>query len=438
MPACHAGDRRFESGRVRHTSHLTSRPVRPPGRGVLLPAGERSRIASGRWQQSRAGEAPTRVPSSSARSCSSRSPARRVGHATAVGATGRLRARPPSARPPGPRRRDSPLAGRRPEPARAVAGRVQSARADAPVDAPLADVPDRARRAVPDDGRRDRPRRRLGGARGDGHDVARRWSSSRARRDAILAGLGVDRPAGSTSLVLAPDAATADEGPREEPEAARRPPGRRRRGPVSGRSAGAAARCSASTRSRRPPTGASPRGSRNRATPPVFDPGGVVDARRGRRHHARPGRRPDAQDPGQGRRLPVQRRHGRHHRPRSAARRSAGTGPDDSPDRRRGRRAPPRVEAPTSRSRTSRTRRRTPSATTRRGRSSRPTRKLIAGLARRRDRLGRDRQQPHPRRRRDRDPPDDREPQAVRDHARAAPARTSPPPASRRSSTRTA
>src|SRR6185436_19619119 len=38
MPACHAGDRRFESGRVRH-HRISLRPVRPPGRGVLLSAG---------------------------------------------------------------------------------------------------------------------------------------------------------------------------------------------------------------------------------------------------------------------------------------------------------------------------------------------------------------------------------------------------------------
>ena len=62
-----------------------------------------------------------------------------------------------------------------------------------------------------------------------------------------------------------------------------------------------------------------------RAGTPAFDPAQAVDARRRRRHPARPRRRPDDQDQGQGRRLPVRRRHRRHHRRATAARRSAGT-----------------------------------------------------------------------------------------------------------------
>ncbi len=111
-----------------------------------------------------------------------------------------------------------------------------------------------------------------------------------------------------------------------------------------------------------------------RAGRPGVRPGPDLDAVRGRRHPARPRRRPDGQDQGQGRRLPVRRRHGRHHRPLQGLL-PDGLGPavHEADGQRRGD-ASSSSMARTSPSRTSRTRHRTSSATTRRGRSSRPIR----------------------------------------------------------------
>ena len=207
MPACHAGDRRFESGRVRHP-RISLRPVRPPGRGVLCPgpvsascpAADPAPLAhpprdptphphrhrpARRRRRSRpcspvalglVGGAAT--PAASPGRPASAAAARRDAGTTAPTSAARATAEP------------GPVADRAADPGRA--GRV-------------ADVADRAGHQLPVDARRARPRR----------TSPRSWPA-RARRydalelvdgeaDAILAALGVAAADADASIVAFAD-----------------------------------------------------------------------------------------------------------------------------------------------------------------------------------------------------------------------------------------
>src|SRR4029078_4647776 len=109
MPACHAGDRRFESGRVRHEAS-TSRPVRPPGRGVpyaairrdgtippvkrAVPVAAALIVVAGAWTALATSGSPSRSPGTSANALAQSPPA-----ATAT-STDRAPSGPAGAPPP--------------------------------------------------------------------------------------------------------------------------------------------------------------------------------------------------------------------------------------------------------------------------------------------------------------------------------------------------
>ena len=299
MPACHAGDRRFESGRVRH-HRFSLRPVRPPGRGVLLSAGRLRAVKRGPLLV---------VLGLLAIALSCPSPAANSGSGAP--------AAPRRSRPPGRPTRRPPSTGPAPSsgatdaaPPHAGRRRLPDARPSRPAARRVPIVPVTQFRTTA------RPRRATrsppswpGRAR-----ATTRSSSSPSEADAILAALGVERPTDATRLVEAAEAATlsTDLATHRKRLAFLRAdavgPGvralawgdktlfgvdrvtRPRRLAADGDAAGAAAAAPPSTRR-------------------------DLDPLRRRRHHARPRRLRDPRGQGQGRGLPVRRRHGRDHQP---------------------------------------------------------------------------------------------------------------------------
>ena len=160
-----------------------------------------------------------------------------------------------------------------------------------------------------------------------------------------------------------------------------------------------------------------------------------LDAVRRRRHHAGPRRVRDPARQGQGRRLPVRRRDGRHHRPLQGLL-AARLGPAVHQADRQRRRVPLPDQGCRHRHRQLREPgpERPEVAHQGHGLLGRSAAHRRAGAGRHRLRLAG--QQPHPRRRRERPPPDHHERQEARHRGRRARARTSRRRASRRSSPR--
>ncbi len=177
---------------------------------------------------------------------------------------------------------------------------------------PIADVLDRPGHELPGDPHGDDPRRARGRAGRPEHPLRRaRARVGRGRRDPRGAQGRSPERHGSPRPRSGRDGPRR--GPHQERQAARVPA--RRRGRSGGPCAGVGRQGAVRRRPRQGDEGlaadrATPRSGPGRG----LRPGHHLDPVRGWRHHARPRRLPDPRAQGQGRRLPVRWRDGRHHR----------------------------------------------------------------------------------------------------------------------------
>ena len=361
MPACHAGDRRFESGRVRH-HRISLRPVRPPGRGVLLSAGSIRAVKRGPLLLVLGLLAIAIVlPITGGElGFGERQPRPRA--LPAAGPTARAIAVDRDGAPP-----------RAPTASPTSAAASPSASPSAPAATP---GPPEAVAIVPV------TQYRTTATATTRKEVADVLAGTSTRYDAL------ELVSGETDEILAAARGRPavrrvaarrgrlgqgpDHGPRQEPQAARVPA--RRRGRPGRARAGVGRQDALRHRPRdRPRRLAADRDAARGGRRHGLRRRRHLDPLRRRRHHARPGRRADPQDQGQGRGLPVRRRQRGHHQPLLLLLVRLGPAADRAHGRRRGdarahRRRGPRdrqLREPGARTR---------SATTRRGRSSPPTR----------------------------------------------------------------